>query len=189
MRILGITSPQSGVGYHRIIMPVAHMQKEYAMLTDTVTDQIVDNNYDIFLMNRYFTGVDIAQVLEMRKKYGFKLVVDNDDFWKLDAFHVLYNRYADGDITNKIVITGTVGTTVGTYTLTYTVTDSGGLSASTTREVVVENGGGGGPTGGAGGSGVVVISYAGSQRGTGGTVTTSGGNTIHTFTSSGTYTA
>lgn len=47
---------------------------------------------------------------------------------------------------------------------------------------------GGGP-GGAGGSGIVIISYAGAQRGTGGTVTTSGGNTIHTFTSSGTYTA
>ena len=55
-------------------------------------------------------------------------------------------------------------------------------------------GGGGGNTaiggnGGAGGSGVVIFSYAGSQRGTGGTVTSSGGYTIHTFTSSGTYTA
>lgn len=40
-----------------------------------------------------------------------------------------------------------------------------------------------------GASGVVIISYAGSQRGTGGTVTSSGGNTIHTFTTSGTYTA
>jgi PKD repeat protein len=43
--------------------------------------------------------------------------------------------------------------------------------------------------GGTGGSGIVIISYSGSQRGTGGTVTSSGGNTIHTFTSSGTYTA
>lgn len=43
--------------------------------------------------------------------------------------------------------------------------------------------------GGAGGSGIVIISYLGSQRGTGGTVTSSGGYTIHTFTSSGTYTA
>jgi PKD repeat protein len=43
--------------------------------------------------------------------------------------------------------------------------------------------------GAAGGSGIVIISYAGAQRGTGGTVTSSGGNTIHTFTSSGTYTA
>jgi hypothetical protein len=36
---------------------------------------------------------------------------------------------------------------------------------------------------------LVVIRYLGSQRGTGGSVTSSGGYTIHTFTSSGTYTA
>ena len=53
------------------------------------------------------------------------------------------------------------------------------------------SGGGGGwnLASGAGGSGIVVISYAGSQRGTGGTITSVSGNTIHTFTSSGTYTA
>jgi hypothetical protein len=54
-------------------------------------------------------------------------------------------------------------------------------------------GGGGGVTGsatgangGSGGSGVVIISYAGStQQMAGGTVTITGGNVIHTFTSSG----
>jgi hypothetical protein len=35
----------------------------------------------------------------------------------------------------------------------------------------------------------VIISYSGSQRGTGGTITTVSGNTIHTFTSSGTFSA
>lgn len=50
-------------------------------------------------------------------------------------------------------------------------------------------GSGGSGSGGAGGSGIVIISYLGSQRGTGGTVTSSGGYTIHTFTSSGTYNA
>jgi hypothetical protein len=35
----------------------------------------------------------------------------------------------------------------------------------------------------------VIIRYAGTQRGTGGTVTSSGGYTVHTFTSSSTYTA
>lgn len=59
-------------------------------------------------------------------------------------------------------------------------------------------GGGGGSvlglwvhTGGAhspkGGSGVVIIAYSGGQRGTGGTVSTSGGKTYHTFTANGTY--
>lgn len=42
---------------------------------------------------------------------------------------------------------------------------------------------------GNGGSGIVIIRYAGAQRGTGGTVTSSGGYTIHTFTSSGTFVA
>jgi len=52
-------------------------------------------------------------------------------------------------------------------------------------------GGGGGGTGigGAGGSGIVIISYPiGSSTATGGTITTSVGYTIHTFTGSGTFT-
>jgi hypothetical protein len=54
-------------------------------------------------------------------------------------------------------------------------------------------GGGGGGThaysvGGNGGSGIVIIRYSGSQKATGGTITSSGGYTIHTFTSSGTFT-
>jgi hypothetical protein len=40
-----------------------------------------------------------------------------------------------------------------------------------------------------GGSGIVIVRYAGAQRGTGGSVTSSGGFTYHTFTSSGTFTA
>jgi hypothetical protein len=35
----------------------------------------------------------------------------------------------------------------------------------------------------------VIIRYLGAQRATGGTITTSGDYTIHTFTSSGTFTA
>lgn len=48
---------------------------------------------------------------------------------------------------------------------------------------------GSGTTSGQGGSGVVIIRYPGGQKGTGGTVTSAGGYTIHTFTSSGTFTA
>ena len=58
---------------------------------------------------------------------------------------------------------------------------------------VANTGGGGGGASSnpaaSGGSGRIIISYAGSQRGTGGTVTSAGGYTYHTFTSSGTYTA
>jgi hypothetical protein len=71
-----------------------------------------------------------------------------------------------------------------------------GNTAGTGGAGTANTGGGGGGTGaggstggGAGGSGIVIISYLGSQRGTGGTVTSSGGYTIHTFTSSSTYNA
>jgi hypothetical protein len=81
-----------------------------------------------------------------------------------------------------------------------TASAGGGASGSNTNGATAGNGtantgggGGGGPAangvGGSGGSGIFIISYPGAQRGTGGTITSSGGNTIHTFTSSGTYTA
>lgn len=59
----------------------------------------------------------------------------------------------DGSLTDKIIVSGdsvASTTAIGTYTTIYSVTDSGGLSASTTRNVVVANapgsGGGGGGT-------------------------------------------
>lgn len=49
-------------------------------------------------------------------------------------------------------------------------------------------GGGGGADGGPGGSGVFIIRYLGPAQATGGTITTVGLYTVHTFTSSGTFT-
>lgn len=73
---------------------------------------------------------------------------------------------------------------------------AGGATGGGTSGTTNTGSGGGGSGGensgqpvGAGGSGIVIIRYTGSQRGTGGTVTSSGGYTIHTFTSSGTFIA
>ena len=66
-------------------------------------------------------------------------------------------------------------------------------SAGTAGTANLGGGGGGGgaglgvfAAGGNGGSGIVIISYVGAQQFSGGVVTSSGGNTIHTFTTSGT---
>ena len=66
----------------------------------------------------------------------------------------------------------------------------GGTAAGSGINGTANTGGGGGATVGAsvsnGGSGIVIISYAGStQQMAGGSVTITGGNVIHTFTSSG----
>jgi hypothetical protein len=74
----------------------------------------------------------------------------------------------------------------------------GGRGASVNSGVVSTSGqpntGGGaganvnGMAGASGGSGIVIVRYLGVQRGTGGTITSSGGYTIHTFTASGSFT-
>jgi hypothetical protein len=62
-------------------------------------------------------------------------------------------------------------------------------SAGTTNTGTGGGGGSGGEGAYNGGSGVVIVRYLGAQRGSGGTITSSGGYTIHRFTSSGTFTA
>jgi hypothetical protein len=48
-------------------------------------------------------------------------------------------------------------------------------------------GGGCGGTGANGGSGIVILRYAGTQGAAGGIYSSSGGNSIHTFTGDGTF--
>lgn len=86
---------------------------------------------------------------------------------------------------------GAGGSSVGGAGANQSTNSGNGFNGTANR-----GGGGGGasgqPTGGnggTGGSGVVIISYpTGSMTATGGTITTSGGNTIHRFTTSGTFT-
>jgi len=71
---------------------------------------------------------------------------------------------------------------------------AGGSSGFGTVGTANTGGGGGGSYGSSnaganGGSGVVIVRYLGSTRGSGGTITSAGGYTYHTFTTSGTFTA
>jgi hypothetical protein len=50
-------------------------------------------------------------------------------------------------------------------------------------------GGSGGGDGNSGSPGVVIISYPGSQKAVGGTVSTAGSNTVHTFTGAASFVA
>ena len=93
---------------------------------------------------------------------------------------------------------GAVGTTVGGAGLNNGSAGGGGSTSSQTNtpggNAGANTGGGGGGgshynsnnRGGNGGSGIVIVRYYGSQKATGGTVTSVNGNTIHTLTGSAT---
>ena len=102
MRILAVTSKFSGVGYHRIMMPLVNMRKDYCMITDTINELVFDNNYDIVIFNRFLTSTDAKLLVKMKLKYDFKLIVDNDDYWILPPSHVLYERYKESNISEII---------------------------------------------------------------------------------------
>ena len=42
MRILVITQENSGVGYHRLMLPVYYLPKEYAFFTDALTEETLE---------------------------------------------------------------------------------------------------------------------------------------------------
>jgi len=103
MRILAITSKQSGVGYHRIMMPLVNMKKNYCLITDTLSEETFEGKFDIVVMNRMLANITPEQMIEWRKKYGFKLIVDNDDHWQLDPSHILYEHYITNQIPQQII--------------------------------------------------------------------------------------
>jgi hypothetical protein len=84
------------------MMPIVHMEKEYALITDVLNDELLEQGWDIVLMNRMLNEIDAKQMDAWRTKYGFKLVVDNDDHWELSESHLLYLRYKLNNIPKLI---------------------------------------------------------------------------------------
>lgn len=81
-----------------------YLPKDFAMMTDAITEEELDKGYDIMLINRYVQGVEVDEIVRLRNKYGFKLVVDIDDYWNLDAWHILYGKYPTQKVIDHIKI-------------------------------------------------------------------------------------
>jgi glycosyltransferase involved in cell wall biosynthesis len=103
MRILVITQQNSGVGYHRLMMPIYYMAKDYAYFTDTINDEILSEGFDLVVVNRFIPTCHITNLIAYREKYGFKLIVDVDDYWHLDPWHILYGQYEAQPIIEHIM--------------------------------------------------------------------------------------
>jgi glycosyltransferase involved in cell wall biosynthesis len=97
MKILVLTQSFSGCGYHRLMLPVSLMQKEKARITDVFPEEF---DYDIVNINRLWPKDDL---IELRKKHGFKLVVDVDDFWILDNWHLDFDTYNKYNVDARII--------------------------------------------------------------------------------------
>jgi hypothetical protein len=104
MRILVLTAPNSGVGYHRLMLPIYYLEKTYAMFTDALTDEVLEENFNLVIFNRFIPGTTLETLIEKRDKYGFKIICDIDDYWILDSSHILASVYPTKEIINHIKI-------------------------------------------------------------------------------------
>jgi glycosyltransferase involved in cell wall biosynthesis len=104
MRIITVGQRNSGVSFHRLFNPVIYLPKEYAMMTDVLTEEELEKGYNILFINRYIAGMEVDEVVRLREKYGFKLVVDVDDYWNLDAWHILYGKYPTQKVIDHIKV-------------------------------------------------------------------------------------
>lgn len=99
LRILAVGNRHSGVTYHRLALPLSLMAKEYLMITDTITEELIkEKQINLVIVNRYFEGIHWYEIQSLKAKYGFKLVVDIDDYWDLNTQHIMRPVYIKNSI-------------------------------------------------------------------------------------------
>lgn len=91
MKIL-IIFDKSGPKYHRLLLPCFYMPGVELVSTHQITEELC-KDIDVLYFNRLIPGCSINQVLAWRSQYGFKIVADFDDHWKLSPDHYLYETY------------------------------------------------------------------------------------------------
>ena len=112
VRILAIPSDSHGVGKFRIIDP-------YTFIGDNHSDEVhVDIVFDVPNEDSYFTNYDVVvfhsfihklgqeeniQRIKWLRTNGIKVVMDTDDFWRVDQRHPNYETFKASNLSQKRV--------------------------------------------------------------------------------------
>lgn len=93
MKIISFVNSNNGPSYHRCIMPLLTMPDVDVYVSNNITEETFDKGCDFFMYNRVLPDHALPTIKELKKKHGFKIVVDIDDHWELDPHHILYEAY------------------------------------------------------------------------------------------------
>jgi len=69
------------------------IDRDDKLITNVLTDDVFGRGWDIVFFNRGVYDKPADQMDELRKRFGFKVVVDLDDWWELDPFHIGHDAY------------------------------------------------------------------------------------------------
>lgn len=100
--ILAFVNGNSGPSFHRLTMPLLLMEDVNVFITNDLQEKhFEDKQPGIFVYNRILPDHALPIVKELKLKYGFKIVVDIDDYWELDQHHILNTHYQEIDFARK----------------------------------------------------------------------------------------
>ena len=91
MRILGLSHRDSGCGFHRVVLPMAFMDDIHGYVTNVMSDEVLNEKWDIFFFNRISMWDN--QFQNVRQTLGCKVIMDIDDSWILPTNHLNYYDY------------------------------------------------------------------------------------------------
>jgi len=102
-KIYTIADPDLSSNYHRIQLPFDYLQQEGKTI---ITHDIKDA--DVVCFNR-FPGMHLSDFFSLKRKYGFKTIMDIDDYWRkpLLPFSVFKGFQIEQLIRNSDYITTT----------------------------------------------------------------------------------
>jgi glycosyltransferase involved in cell wall biosynthesis len=72
-------------------------------ITNKLTEEQIEKGCDLLVLNRFAFYNSADEIFAWRDKYGFKVVIDIDDLWLLDADHILYPYWEHNKISNIII--------------------------------------------------------------------------------------
>jgi glycosyltransferase involved in cell wall biosynthesis len=100
MDIYPLIKPNSGPDYHRLTLPFKTMGLD---LKPALTLSIAEclEKCKVVVYNRT-TSFDYNLLLSYRRRYGFKILLDLDDYWILYPGHIIYDTWKRHNITQKI---------------------------------------------------------------------------------------
>lgn len=93
LKILCYIRTNSGPCHHRLVAPIIGMENRDVLFANDFQESHYENPPDIVIYNRVIGDEYIDKIRTLRKKHGFKIVVDIDDIWHLDEHHIAYKHY------------------------------------------------------------------------------------------------
>jgi glycosyltransferase involved in cell wall biosynthesis len=101
MRVISFVNKNSGVSFHRLIMPLLLLDELDVFITNNLLEEHFEKGCDIFYYNRILPDSAVPIIKRLQEKYGFRVIVDIDDYWHLDPHHVLYETYIEEDFARR----------------------------------------------------------------------------------------